>query len=543
LYTPILLGNAVDQIVGKKMVDYGGLTEIIGMLIIVMLSAAFCQWLVTICNNKLAYHTVRHIRNDAFRRLLILPLKTIDSKPQGEFMNRIINDVDRMSDGLLMGFSQLFTGIITILGTLIFMLRIHMTVALLVVVITPISLFVASMIAKKTFHMFRRQSEVQGEMTGFIDEMIGNQRVVKAFGYEKYSQTRFEILNSKLKEHYTRATFFSSITNPATRFVNGLVTTGVAVLGAVMAINGRISVGQLSAVLSYANQYTKPFNEISGVITELQNAFASASRVFSLIDYEPEEPDRKDSIELTDQNTTGSMIFDRISFSYQEGERWMENINLHVLPGQRAAIVGPTGCGKTTLIHLLMRFYESDGGEIRISGIPVGEIKKASLRKAYGMVLQDTWLKNVTVAENIAYGKPEASREEIIKAAKAAHAHYFIERLPNGYDTVIPESGGNLSSGQKQLLCIARVMLSLPPMLLLDEATSSIDTRTEILVQKAFQKMMKGRTSIIVAHRLSTIREADIIIVMKDGQIVQQGTHTELLAQEGFYSDIMKENQ
>lgn len=540
LYTPILIGEAVDCIVRAGYVDFNSLWQVMCKLAFVAAATAFFQWIVSLCNNKVTYNTVRDIRKDAFARLVHLPLKTIDRRSHGEYISLIINDVDQLSDGLLMGFTQLFTGLVTILGTLVFMLSIDAAITILVVVITPVSLFVASFIAKKTYHMFRLQSEARGEITGFVEEMVGNQKVVKAFKHEKESQKEFEKLNDTLGRYSLRAIFFSSITNPATRFVNSLVYTGAGVLGAVMAMNGQISVGQLSSILTYANQYTKPFNEISGVITELQNAFASAGRVFSLMNQKPEEADNEHCLILTKENTEGTVSLEQVSFSYTGEAKWMDNLNLHVHPGQRIAIVGPTGCGKTTLIHLLMRFYEASGGDIKVDGSSIQNISRSSLRRAYGMVLQDTWLKSATVAENISYGKPGASTEEIEAAAKAAHAHHFIKRLPEGYQTILSESGGTLSSGQKQLLCIARVMLSLPPMLLLDEATSSLDTRTEIRIQKAFQKMLAGRTSFIVAHRLSTIQEADCILVMKDGNIIEQGTHEELLAREGFYSTMFQ---
>ena len=485
---------------------------------------------------QITYRVVKDVRMNAFEHLQKLPLKYVDSHPYGETISRIITDVEQFSDGLLMGFSQLFTGVVTIAGTLAFMLSINVKISLIVIFITPLSLFVASFVAKKTYNMFKIQSETRAQMTSLVDEMVGNQKVVQAFGYGKRSLERFDTINEELKTCSIRAIFFSSITNPSTRFVNGLVYSGVGIFGAVLAMQGVITVGQLSCFLTYANQYTKPFNEISSVLTEIQNAFACAKRVFDFIDEEVETKDKEGALIL--QQTDGSMELQHISFSYRKDTPLLKDLNLHVKQGQKVAIVGPTGCGKTTLINLLMRFYDIDAGKIYVSGHDVKEITKDSLRANFGMVLQDTWLKSGTIAENIAYGKPEATRAEIIEAAKAAHAHGFIKRMSDGYDTVISEDGGNLSQGQKQLLCIARVMLKLPPILILDEATSSIDTRTEIKIQEAFQKMMEGRTSFIVAHRLSTIKEADIILVMKDGNIVEQGNHEELLARNGFYAKL-----
>ena len=536
LYAPILIGDAVDFIVGKGQVDFGKILQILVKLAVIIGVTSVAQWLMNLCNNQITYRVVKDVRMNAFEHLQKLPLKYVDSHPYGETISRIITDVEQFSDGLLMGFSQLFTGVVTIAGTLAFMLSINVKISLIVIFITPLSLFVASFVAKKTYNMFKIQSETRAQMTSLVDEMVGNQKVVQAFGYGKRSLERFDTINEELKTCSIRAIFFSSITNPSTRFVNGLVYSGVGIFGAVLAMQGVITVGQLSCFLTYANQYTKPFNEISSVLTEIQNAFACAKRVFDFIDEEVETKDKEGALIL--QQTDGSMELQHISFSYRKDTPLLKDLNLHVKQGQKVAIVGPTGCGKTTLINLLMRFYDIDAGKIYVSGHDVKEITKHSLRANFGMVLQDTWLKSGTIAENIAYGKPEATRAEIIEAAKAAHAHGFIKRMSDGYDTVISEDGGNLSQGQKQFLCIARVMLKLPPILILDEATSSIDTRTEIKIQEAFQKMMEGRTSFIVAHRLSTIKEADIILVMKDGNIVEQGNHEELLARNGFYAKL-----
>ena len=536
LYAPILSGNAIDLILSKGHVDFAGVFQILKKYAIVIILTGVAQWFMNLCNNKITYQVVKDVRIRAFVKLQELPLKYIDSHQYGETISRIITDVEQFSDGLLMGFSQLFTGIVTIVGTLLFMLTINVKISLVVILITPVSLFVASFIAKRTYTMFKAQSEKRAEMTSLINEMVGNQKVVQAFGYGSRALERFDEINADLQKVSLRAIFFSSITNPSTRFVNGLVYAGVGITGALSAIRGYISVGQLSCFLSYANQYTKPFNEISSVITELQNAAACARRVFDFIEETPEIPDSKQAVDL--QQTDGSLELKEVSFSYRKDVPLLQHLNLQVKPGQKIAIVGPTGCGKTTLINLLMRFYDIDAGQIIVSGHDIQEIKRDSLRENFGMVLQETWLKSGTVAENIAYGREETSREEIIAAAKAAHAHSFIKRMPEGYDTMIQEEGGNLSQGQKQLLCIARVMLNLPPMLILDEATSSIDTRTEIRIQKAFHQMMEGRTSFIVAHRLSTIREADVILVMKDGNIIEQGTHDELLQAGGFYKHL-----
>lgn len=536
LYAPILTGNAIDYIIGLGEVYYESIIKIIVNIAVVVAFTSLTQWLMNLCNNKITYNIVTELRTTAFAKLQKLPLKYIDSRQHGEILSRIITDVDQFSDGLLMGFTQLFTGVVTILGTLVFMLSINWVITLVVVVITPLSLFVASYIAKSTFKMFKKQSETRGEMTSLVEEMVGNQKVVKAFGYEKKSEERFEEINLRLKDCGMKAVFFSSLTNPCTRFVNGLVYAGVGIVGAFATIRGSLTVGQLSAFLTYANQYTKPFNEISGVITELQNAIASAARVFEIIDEEAELPDKAGAVVLTEPD--GRVDIKDVSFSYNPDRKLIENLNLSVKKGERIAIVGPTGCGKTTIINLLMRFYDVDKGEIAVSGYPITDITRDSLRGCYGMVLQDTWLKAGTIRENIAYGKPDATEQEIILAATKAHAHGFIKRLPNGYDTEISEDGGNISQGQKQLLCIARVMLCLPEMLILDEATSSIDTRTEIRIQEAFKEMMKGRTSFIVAHRLSTIKEADMILVMRDGHIIEQGTHKELLDRQGFYAEL-----
>ncbi len=536
LYIPILTGNAIDYIVGKGNVDYSAVFSICKKIAFAIGVTVVAQWLMNVCNNKITYSVVRDIRDDAFAKIQKLPLRYIDSHSYGEVVSRVIADADQFADGLLMGFTQLFTGLITILGTLGFMLSISVPIALVVVVVTPVSLFVASFIAKRTYQMFLLQSETRGEQTAFIEEMIGNQKVVQAFGYEEDAQKRFDEINERLRACSLKGIFFSSITNPSTRFVNSLVYASVGVFGAFYAVRGGISVGQLSCFLSYANQYTKPFNEISGVVTELQNAIACAGRVLELIEQESETPDTEDALVL--EKADGTVDINNVSFSYEQQQSLIENFNMRVAAGQRVAIVGPTGCGKTTLINLLMRFYDVNGGEICVSGRDIRQITRESLRENYGMVLQETWLKKGTVRENIAMGRPEASEEEIVEAAKASHAHSFIKRLPQGYDTLIGEDGGSLSAGQKQLLCIARVMLCLPPMLILDEATSSIDTRTEIRIQRAFRKMMAGRTSFIVAHRLSTIQEADVILVMKDGKIIEQGSHEELLQQGGFYRQL-----
>ena len=536
LYLPILTGRAVDLIIEKGLVDFAGIFAILKRMAVVIIVTAAAQWIMNACNNKITYNIIRDIRKEAFEKIEKLPLKYIDSHSYGEIVSRVIADVDQFADGLLMGFTQFFTGIVTILGTLVFMLTISVKITAAVVVITPVSLLVASFIAKKTFSMFKLQSETRGEQTALIEEMIGNQKVVQAFSHEDESLEKFDEINGRLQKCSLRAIFFSSITNPATRFVNSLVYAVVGVVGAFTAIAGGISVGQLSALLSYANQYTKPFNEISGVVTELQNALACAGRVFELMEEPSESPDSPDAVSL--EKADGRVELCNVSFSYTPEQKLIEDFNLSVKPGQRVAIVGPTGCGKTTLINLLMRFYDVREGAIKVSGIPVKEMTRKSLRNNYGMVLQETWLRSGTIRDNIVMGKPFATEEEVIEAAKASHAHSFIKRLPKGYDTVIAEDGGNLSQGQKQLLCITRVMLCLPPMLILDEATSSIDTRTEIKIQKAFARMMEGRTSFIVAHRLSTIREADVILVMKDGSIIEKGTHEELLAKKGFYANL-----
>ena len=536
LYLPILIGQAVDRIVGKGAVDFAGIFVILRKMAVIIGLTAVAQWVMNACNNKITYNVIRDIRTEAFEKIEKLPLKYLDAHSYGEIVSRVIADVDQFADGLLMGFTQFFTGIVTIFGTLIFMLTISVRITVAVVVITPVSLFVASFIAKKTFSMFKLQSETRGEQTAFIEEMVGNQKVVQAFSHEDEALEKFDEINERLQKYSLRAIFFSSITNPSTRFVNSLVYATVGVVGAFTAIAGGISVGQLSSLLSYANQYTKPFNEISGVITELQNALACAGRVIELIEEDAEVPDAEDAVDL--EHANGKVELSHVYFSYVPEQKLIEDFNLSVKPGQRVAIVGPTGCGKTTLINLLMRFYDVYSGTIKVSDIPQQQLTRKSLRDNYGMVLQETWLRSGSIRDNIAMGKPDATDEEIIAAAKASHAHGFIKRLPEGYDTVIAEDGGNLSQGQKQLLCIARVMLCLPPMLILDEATSSIDTRTEIKIQNAFAKMMQGRTSFIVAHRLSTIREADIILVMKDGSIIEQGNHEELLEKNGFYAKL-----
>ncbi len=538
LYIPILIGDAIDLIVAKGNVDFDGIIVILKKILMLMVLSAVAQWLMNTCNNKITYSVVRDIRHKAFAKLEILPLGYIDAHSHGDIVSRIITDVDTFADGLLMGFTQLFTGVITILGTLIFMLTINVKITLVVVVITPVSLLVASFIAKRTYNMFRLQSKTRGKQTAFIDEMIGNQKVVKAFGHEEENLKEFDEINEKLRKSSLKAIFFSSTTNPATRFVNSLVYTGVGITGALIAMSNGITVGQLSCFLSYANQYTKPFNEISGVITELQNALACAARIFEFIDEKPQVPDIENAVKL--KNAEGNIEIERVDFSYVPEKKLIQNLNLKVKSGQRVAIVGPTGCGKTTVINLLMRFYDVDKGTIRVDDTDIRKITRSSLRASYGMVLQETWLKEGTIRENLLMGKPDATEREMIEAAKASNAHSFIKRLKDGYDTYITEDGGSLSQGQKQLLCIARVMLCLPPMLILDEATSSIDTRTEQKIQSAFAKMMEGRTSFIVAHRLSTIKEADIILVMKDGNIIEQGKHDELLTQNGFYAELYK---
>ena len=536
LYLPILTGNAVDLMVEKGKVDFAGLKPIVKTMLIVLTITGVAQWIMNICNNYITYHVVQDIRKDAMDRIQIVPLKYLDGHAAGDIVSRVIADVDQFADGLLMGFTQAFTGVMTIVGTLVFMLRINVWITLVVILVTPLSFFVAGFIAKKSYTMFQMQSKERGAQTALIDEMIGNQRVVQAYGHEKRSLEQFDEINGRLEKYSLRATFFSSITNPATRFVNNLVYAGVGIVGAFFAIHGMLSVGRLTSFLSYANQYTKPFNEISGVITELQNAIACAARVFELMEAEPQEPDKPDAIELT--QVKGAVELKNVSFSYVPEQKLIRDFNLTVKPGQRVAIVGPTGCGKTTVINLLMRFYDVNKGVIAVDGTDIRNMTRASLRRNIGMVLQETWLKDGTIRDNIIMGKPDATEEEIIAAAKATHAHSFIKRLPQGYDTVVREDGDNLSQGQKQLLCITRVMLCQPPMLILDEATSSIDTRTEIRIQRAFEKLMKGRTSFIVAHRLSTIKNADIILVMKDGNIIEQGSHESLLAQNGFYANL-----
>lgn len=538
LYFPILTGKAIDFILAKGKVDFAGILSLAKEGILIIAITALAQWIMNMCNNRMTYNIVRDIRKDAFDKMEHLPLSYIDSHSHGDMVSRIIADVDTFADGLLMGFTQLFTGIATIVGTLIFMLVIDVKITLVVVILTPLSLFVASFIAKKTYSMFQLQTKTRGEQTALIEEMVGNQNVVQAFNHEDEALEQFDEINQRLQKYSLRAIFFSSITNPSTRFINSLVYAAVGIVGALSVIltNGAFSVGNLSCFLSYANQYTKPFNEISGVITELQNALACAARIFELIEEPAEEPDDEDAYVL--ENADGTVYIDHVYFSYVPDQKLIEDFNLHVKPGQRVAIVGPTGCGKTTLINLLMRFYDANSGKITVSDHDIMHMTRNSLRANYGMVLQETWLKKGTIRDNICMGKPEATEEEMIAAAKASHAHSFIKRLPKGYDTVITEDGGNLSQGQKQLLCIARVMLCLPPMLILDEATSSIDTRTEIRIQKAFLTMMQGRTSFIVAHRLSTIREADVILVMKDGKIIEQGNHDTLLAQNGFYANL-----
>lgn len=536
LYIPKLTGHAVDYVIGKGKVNFSGVIQVMIQIGVCTLITALAQWLMNVCNNKMTYQMVQDIRNEAFDKIEQLPLKYIDGHPYGEVVSRVIADVDQFSDGLLMGFTQLFTGIATIIGTFCFMLSVNVSITFVVVLITPVSFFVANFIAKRTFRMFRLQSEIRGEQTGLIDEMIGNQKVVQAFGRGEDATERFDEVNKRLQDASLRATFFSSITNPATRFVNSLVYTGVGITGAFAVVRGAMSVGQLSSFLSYANQYTKPFNEISGVVTEFQNAIACAQRVFTLIDEEPQIPEPEHAVHLTDID--GNVKVEDVSFSYLPGQHLIEDFNLEVKPGQRIAIVGPTGCGKTTLINLLMRFYDVNAGSIKVEDIDIREMTRKSLRAGYGMVLQETWLKTGTIRENIAMGRPDATEEEIVEAAKASHIHNYIRRLPKGYDTWITEDGGGLSQGQKQLLCIARVMLCRPPMLILDEATSSIDTRTEIKIQQAFAKLMEGRTTFIVAHRLSTIREADVILVMKDGKIIEQGNHEVLMKKEGFYHHL-----
>lgn len=536
LYVPKLTGNAVDLIVSKGHVDFPGVLRIVVQIGVCTLITAAAQWIMSTLNNKMTYQIVADIRNEAFQKIEILPLKYIDEHSNGEIVSRVIADVDQFADGLLMGFTQFFTGVATIVGTLVFMLSINIPITFVVVLVTPLSFFVAGFIAKKTFTMFKLQSETRGEQTALIEEMIGNQKVVQAFGQEDASLEKFDEINDRLQKCSLQAIFFSSLTNPCTRFVNNVAYAGICLTGALAAIQGRMSVGQLSCFLSYATQYTKPFNEISGVITELQNAIACAGRVFDLIEETPQIPEKEDAVVLSD--VTGNVTLSDVSFSYTPEQKLIENFSLDVKPSQRIALVGPTGCGKTTIINLLMRFYDVNSGSISVEGTDIRDMTRHSLRAGYGMVLQDTWLKAGTIRENIIMGKPDATEEEIIKAAKASHAHSFIMRLTKGYDTVISEDGGSLSQGQKQLLCITRVMLCHPPMLILDEATSSIDTRTELKIQHAFAQLMEGRTSFIVAHRLSTIREADVILVMKDGHIVEQGTHDTLLAKNGFYAEL-----
>ena len=535
LYIPILCGDAIDKMLGKGNVDLSGVLRIAVSILVVAAVAALAQWLLSVCNNRITFSVSRDLRNEALRKIQTLPLSYLDSHPSGDIVSRMVADVDTFADGLLMGFTQLFSGILTIFGTLLFMLRENVPITLVVVCITPLSLVVAGFLAKRSYGYFQSQSTVRGKQTALVNEMIEGQKVVQAFGHEAESLAAFDEVNGQLQDVSLKAIFFSSLTNPATRFVNNIVYAGVGLVGALYAVRGGITIGQLSVFLSYANQYTKPFNEISGVVTELQNALACAARVFELLDAEDQVPEAENAAAL---QPDGHVQLQDVSFRYLPDRPLIEGLSLDVQPGQRIAIVGPTGCGKTTLINLLMRFYDVNSGSIKVSGIDIRDVTRASLRGSYGMVLQDTWLRAGTVRENIAYGKPDATMDEVIAAAKAAHAHSFIRRLPKGYDTVIAEDGGNISQGQKQLLCIARVMLCLPPMLILDEATSSIDTRTEVRIQKAFARMMQGRTSFIVAHRLSTIREADVILVMKDGHIVEQGNHDQLLAQGGFYAKL-----
>lgn len=537
LYIPILTGQAVDCIIGPGAVDFDGILDILKKMAVIIVLTAVVQWVMNTCNNKIAYQVVRDVRDEAFHKLQILPLKYIDGHSHGDIVSRVIADVDQFSDGLLMGFTQLFTGVVTIIGTLVFMFSINVSTTVVVVILTPLSFFIAGFIAKRTFSMSKLQSETRGEQTALIDEMIGNEKVVKAFGHEPQVMEQFYEINDRLQKASVKAIFFSSLTNPCTRFVNSLVYAGVGILGAFLAIRGYISVGQLTSFLSYANQYTKPFNEISGVVTELQTALACAGRVFEFIEEEPQIPETDNAAVL--QAPKGNITMKNVNFSYNPDQKLIQDFNLEVRSGQRVAIVGPTGCGKTTVINLLMRFYDVNSGSIQVDGIDIRDMTRKSLRESFGMVLQETWLHAGTIRENIVMGKPDATDDEVIAAAKAAHAHSFIKRLPMGYDTVITEDGGSLSQGQKQLLCITRVMLCLPPMLILDEATSSIDTRTEIKISQAFHTMMKGRTSFIVAHRLSTIREADIILVMKDGNIIEQGNHETLLNKEGgFYAKL-----
>ena len=536
LYAPILTGDAIDLIVGKGLVDFDGIKDIIYTFLMVTVVTVLSQWFMNIINNHITYSVVRDIRIEVFNHMEELPLSYIDSHKHGDIVSRIVSDIDQFADGLLMGFTQLFTGIVTILATLGFMMVVNVPIGLVVVILTPLSLFVASFIAKRTYHLFHQQSETRGEITALVDEMVGQQKIVQAFGYEDDALDRFEEINDRLEKDSMSATFYSSLVNPCTRFVNNLVYAAVGIIGAISAIMTGFTVGQLTCFLSYANQYTKPFNEISNVITELQNAMACAGRVFELLDETPQIPEKENAHVLTD--TKGAIEIQDVNFSYVKDKTLITNLNLSVKPGMRVAIVGPTGCGKSTLINLLMRFYDVDTGSISVDGTDIRDMTRDSLRQNYGMVLQETWLKSGTIRENIAYGKPDATDEEIVQAAKLAHSDSFIRRLPQGYDTVIAEDGGNLSQGQKQLLCITRVMLLLPPMLILDEATSSIDTRTEIRIQKAFNRMMQGRTSFIVAHRLSTIREADVILVMKDGNIIEKGNHEQLMAQNGFYTNL-----
>ena len=536
LYLPILTGQAVDGIVAKGLVNFTGLFKILKTMLAVIVATAVFQWLMNVINNHITYHVVQDIRKEAFAKLEKLPLKYVDSRSYGDIVSRMISDVDQFAEGLLMGFTQLFTGVLTILGTLFFMFDINVKIALVVVVLTPLSLFVAGFIAKRTYNMFKKQSETKGEQTSLIEEMVGNLKVVKAFGHEDENQETFDEINGRLQKYSLDAIFYSSLVNPCTRFINSMIYAGVGITGAVAALNGRLTVGQLTCFLSYANQYTKPFNEISGVVTELQNALACAARVFELIEEEPETADKDTAVVL--EEAEGKIELSKVYFSYTADKKLIQDFNLSVKPGQRIAIVGPTGCGKTTLINLLMRFYDVNEGTISVDGNEIRDLTRGSLRTNFGMVLQETWIRGGPVKDNIAIGKPDATMEEVIRAAKESHAHDFIKRLPQGYDTVLSEDGGNLSQGQKQLLCITRVMLCLPPMLILDEATSSIDTRTEIKIQQAFARMMEGRTSFIVSHRLSTIREADIILVMKDGNIIEQGSHEELLKGNGFYAEL-----